>query len=157
WTFFRLSAVVDVALQESQETIDLAGVLERTLEREDDALVLALIENPASARKEVQKQRERFGEVFERLQAILSHDQEKEMARDFWQQTMAYRAAGDKLLQKTGRPGALTEPDRTAALTQYQQHVNPAQRKALAACEKLREHNFQTMKEAGIKARDEAL
>jgi NtrC-family two-component system sensor histidine kinase KinB len=161
WTFFRLSAVVDVALQESQETIDLAGVLERTLEREDDALVLALIENPATARQrrreEVQQQRKLFGDKFEQLQAILSHDKEKEMARDLWQQTLVYRAAGDKLMQKTGVPGALSEPDRTAALTQYQQHVNPAQRKALAACEKLREHNFQTMKEAGIKARDEAL
>jgi two-component system, NtrC family, sensor histidine kinase KinB len=148
WTFFHLGAVVDVTLQESQETIDLAGVLERTLEREDDALVLALIGNPESARKEVDRQRQRFGEVFKRLQAILSHDQEKDMARDLWRHTLTYRDAGDKLLENTALPDALTR---------YQQQVNPAQRQALAACEKLREHNFRSMKEAGIKARDEAL
>ena len=144
WTFFHLGAVVDVTLQESQKTIDLAGTLERTLEREDDALVLAVIENPESARREVQKQRQHFGEEFERLVANLNRDQEKEMARDLWRHVQAYRAAGDSLMQNP-------------SLTRYKQEVNPLQREALADCERLREHNFNFMKAAGIKARDEAL
>ena len=41
-TFARLSTVVDDTLRDRQETIDLAAVLAGTLEREDDALLLAL-------------------------------------------------------------------------------------------------------------------
>ncbi len=50
WTFARLTAVAGKALQVSRRTIDLTAVLSDALEREDDALLLAVSGNREQAK-----------------------------------------------------------------------------------------------------------
>src|SRR5258708_4965130 len=67
WTFARLGAVVDRTLHESQETIDLAALAASALEREDDAVLLALTGNVIEARQQRLLQQQRFEDAYQRL------------------------------------------------------------------------------------------
>ena len=69
-TFIHLGRVVNLTLDESQETIDLASVLANTLERADDALLLSLTGDEDRARGELAAQRQRFEEAYTRLRSI---------------------------------------------------------------------------------------
>jgi NtrC-family two-component system sensor histidine kinase KinB len=147
FTFARLSAVAGDALRESQDTIDLSATLASTLEREDDALLLALAGEARPAEEELQAQRRRFEGAYTRLLAVLTAADEQEAARDLRRQVDAYREAADAFLASVGRP----EAPKT-----YHRRVNPALRKAVADCGRIRELNFRSMQEAGVRARDEA-
>jgi NtrC-family two-component system sensor histidine kinase KinB len=147
FTFARLSAVAGDALRESQETIDLSATLASALEREDDALLLALTGEARPAEEELRTQRQRFENAYSRLLAVLTAADEQEAARDLRRQADAYREAADTLLASAGRPEALRV---------YHRRVNPALRKAVADCGRIRELNFRSMQEAGVRARDEA-
>jgi NtrC-family two-component system sensor histidine kinase KinB len=146
-TFARLSAVVDDTLRENQETIDLTALLAGTLERADDALLLALSGEPEGARKQLVAQRRRFDEDYGRLLTRLREPAEQVAATALRDDVAAYQAAGDGLLYAAGRPGAW---DR------YHRQVNPALRRAVADCARIREVNYQSMRQAGVRARDEA-
>jgi NtrC-family two-component system sensor histidine kinase KinB len=146
-TFARLGAVVDQTLRESQETIDLAAVLAGTLEREDDALLLSLTGAADRARRDLVAQRERFDEAFTRLLPLLRDPTEEATAAALRRHAETYRAAGDALIAAGGQPDARSL---------YHERVNPVLRRAVGACEKLRELNFQSMQAAGVRARDEA-
>ncbi len=146
-TFARLSTVVGNTLRENQETVDLTAVLASALEREDDALLLAVNGDVERARRELVSQRQRFDESYSRLLESLSDREEQEAALALRRHVDAYRAAGDALL------AAVRHPD---AGTRYHEQVNPALRQAVGDCAKLRELNFRSMQLAGIRARDEA-
>ena len=79
-TFVHLSAVVDETLRNSQEKIDLTAVLASTLEREDDALLLALAGDAGQARVELDRERNRFAEVFAHLRTIVTEEDERSAA-----------------------------------------------------------------------------
>jgi NtrC-family two-component system sensor histidine kinase KinB len=147
WTFARLSAVVDRTLHESQETIDLAALLAHSLEREDDALLLALSGREAEARLQRAAQRQRFEDAYQHLVALRHDPEDLEASAALRRHADSYRAAGDTLLASLGQP---------SAQQQYHDRVNPALRKAVADCAKIRELNLQSMVHAGIQARDEA-
>jgi NtrC-family two-component system sensor histidine kinase KinB len=146
-TFARLSTVVGNTLRENQETVDLTAVLASALEREDDALLLAVNDDVERARRELVSQRQRFDESYSRLLGSLSDREEQDAAVALRRHVDAYRAAGDALL------AAVKQPD---AGTRYHEQVNPALRQAVGDCAKLRELNFRSMQLAGIRARDEA-
>ena len=90
-TFARLSAVVDDTLRESQQTIDLAAVLATTLEREDDALLLALGGDVAKARSEGPADLRR----------------PPTRCRRSWRFCLCVRVTGSSRLPGCRRPGAL--------------------------------------------------
>ncbi|HKA54386.1 MAG TPA: hypothetical protein VKJ47_12060, partial [Candidatus Binatia bacterium] len=147
WTFARLSTVVGNTLRENQESIDLTAVLASALEREDDALLLAVNGDVERARQELVAQRQRFDQSYRRLLGSLSDGEEQEAAEALRKHVDTYRAAGDALL------AAVRQPD---AGTRYHEQVNPALRQAVGDCARLRELNFRSMQLAGIRARDEA-
>jgi NtrC-family two-component system sensor histidine kinase KinB len=150
-TFARLGSVVDDTLRDRQETIDLVAVLANALEREDDALLLALTGNVASARAERAAQRSRFDAAFA---ALLPHlkDGEPEAAARLRRHADDYRRIGDAFLNEIDGKTVAVPP----AIERYQREVNPALRLAVADCEKLRELNFAALSRAGVGARDEA-
>jgi NtrC-family two-component system sensor histidine kinase KinB len=142
-----LNRVVDQAIRESQETIDLCAELHSSLEREDDALLLFLSGEVEHARHSLQAERRRGDARFEKLLRLIGPGSEQDLARTLRQQIDRYRAAGDALLDPNGRSGGLE---------QYHVLVNPLLRAAVAGCDRLREANFQSMEKAGVRARDEA-
>src|ERR1700728_2177796 len=74
WTLARLSRVVERTLQDSQATIDLATALADTLEREDDALLLALSGEAARANRALSEERRRGDDAYEQLRSRLAED-----------------------------------------------------------------------------------
>jgi NtrC-family two-component system sensor histidine kinase KinB len=149
WTFARLSAVVDDTLRDSQAAIDLTTALAGSLEREDDALLLALSGNAGAARTQLDAVRRRGEEQYSQLLSVLKDDEVEEhsLAGRLRLQMDDYRKAGSDLIAAAGEPGALKR---------YHERVNPLLRQAVATCAKLREANFREMQLAGIRARDEA-
>jgi NtrC-family two-component system sensor histidine kinase KinB len=149
WTFARLNAVVDETLHDSQETIDLSAALAGSLEREDDALLLFLSRDIGQARQDLEAERQRGDTLFHRLLARLrsGDDEEQTLAATLRQQIDRYRAAGDDLLA----PG-----NRARGLERYHLEVNPLLRQAVGGCDRVREANFRSMRQAGVRARDEA-
>jgi NtrC-family two-component system sensor histidine kinase KinB len=146
-TFSRLSRVVGDSLRESQGTIDLASKVASALEREDDALLLALAGDRERAHEELAVQRQAFDEAYRRLGEILTQAEEKEVATALRGHVSAYRTAGDVMVNEANAPDARER---------YHRYVNPLLRSAVADCAQLRELNFRAMQTAGIQARDVA-
>ena len=128
-------------VRDSQELIDLSAQLGNALEREDDALLLALTGKEQEARNEVAQQRKQYDDTVARLQPRLTDPKQQEAGRDLRENVDRYRAAGDALLASSGKP---------EARDLYHQRVNPALRKAVADCGRLRELNFQAIQQVGI-------
>jgi NtrC-family two-component system sensor histidine kinase KinB len=143
-TFARLSAAADRALAEAREKIDLTAELAGSLEREDDALLLALSGDTAGARRALAAERQRGDRCYTRLAEVLNSDPAAQALR---QQIDRYRTASSRLLAQAGRPDALER---------YHRHVNPLLRQAVAGCGKIREGTFESLRLAGVRARDEA-
>ncbi|MGO9606806.1 MAG: ATP-binding protein [Candidatus Binataceae bacterium] len=146
-TFARLSAVAGRTIQQSQQTIALIAVLSDSLEREDDALLLAMSGDRAEAQQKLAAERQRFSASYDQLLQTLSGPGEKRAAMQLQEHAGEYRAAGDALIAIAGQPGGTKL---------YYQRVNPALREAVADCAKIRESNFRSMQLVGIRARDEA-
>ena len=146
-TLASLSAEVGQAFRRSQETVDLTVALENTLEREDDALLLALNGKVRIARSQVAQRRQDFDESYTRLLAGLGSTEELETAQALREHTDAYRRAGDDLLRQASQPGSQQI---------YQERVNPALRKVVPDFGRIRDLNFQAMQQVGDQARTEA-
>jgi NtrC-family two-component system sensor histidine kinase KinB len=130
-----------ITLRDSQEIIDLSAKLGNALEREDDALLLALTGKVKDAQSEVAKQRKEFDETYDRLLPRLRAPEQREAGLALRENADAYRAAGDALLAGAEKP---------SARDLYHQQVNPALRKAVADCARIRELNFQSMQQVGV-------
>jgi NtrC-family two-component system sensor histidine kinase KinB len=146
-TLARLSTEVGETFRQSQETIDLTASLADMLEREDDALLLALSGKIRNARSGVAQQRQDFDESYARLVARLSNTEELDAARALREHADSYRVVGDALLRQAAQP---------AAREIYHNQVNPALRRAVADCARIRELNFQEMQQVGVEARNAA-
>jgi NtrC-family two-component system sensor histidine kinase KinB len=142
----RLSAVIGETLRDIQDTIELTAGLANGLEREDDALLLALAGQVREARSQVAQQREDFDHAYARLLPRLINPEEQKAGRALREHTDAYRQAGDGLLAKAGQPGASEI---------YHQEVNPALRRAIADCDYIRELNTRSMEQVRIEASNE--
>ena len=143
--FARLSTVVGETLRESQEAIDLTARLADALEREDDALLLALAGKLRNAKSEVVQQRQDFDEAYARLLPRLT-DAEENAGDALRTHADAYRTAGDTLLASAGQPGARDL---------YHEQVNPALREAVADCRRIRELKFASMQKVSVEAQSE--
>jgi NtrC-family two-component system sensor histidine kinase KinB len=74
WTFDWLGDVVDQTLRDSRKPLDLAAALADSLEREDDALLLALSGDAEWANHDLSEERRRGDAAFERLGSRLAAD-----------------------------------------------------------------------------------
>jgi NtrC-family two-component system sensor histidine kinase KinB len=146
-TFAHLGSVVDQTLGHSQETIDLAATLSSLVEREDDTLLLAPSGDRERSRRELQAQREEFDLTWQRLEKLSTGRAEKVAVGQLRGFAAEYRHAGDAFLRQAGRP---------SAHAYYLREVNPALRKTVAGCARVRELSFQSLERAGIRARDSA-
>jgi NtrC-family two-component system sensor histidine kinase KinB len=146
-TFARISAAADDALQASQARLDLTAELASALEREDDALLLALsgaggAEALAAARRRGDDGYRRLAEATATMTA-----RERSLVGELGRDRDRYRAAGDAL-----RSG----DSRGDVLKRYHDQVNPLLRQAVARCGEIREESFAAMRQAGVDARDVA-
>jgi NtrC-family two-component system sensor histidine kinase KinB len=148
-TFARLSAAAAEALAASQEKIDLTAELAGSLEREDDALLLALSGDTERAARALAAERQRGDRCYRRLLAALGEgDREGRSAVTALRADMdRYRAAGSALLAAAARPDALAR---------YHRQVNPLLRHAVTGAARIRERTFAALRQAGLAARDEA-
>ena len=144
--FSRLGDVVDTTLQGQQAIIDLTGVMEHALEREDDALLLGVSGEPQLARAELTAQRAAFDRAAAQLSTQTS-PLDRELVTSILVEVAAYRREGDAVFAGAGTRDAR---DR------YYREVNPLLRRAVAGCGTLRERSFEALRDAGIEARDEA-
>ncbi len=149
WTFSHLSLTVRTTLQASQETVDFATELAGSLEREDDAYLLAVSGNIDKAVLELAKERQRGDLFYDQLRPLLRAGTlaEETLSRSLHAEMEAYRAAGNELLTSARQPDALKR---------YHNQVNPLLRQAVASCSKIREANFREMEGVALRARDEA-
>lgn len=146
-TFARLSAVAGQTIQKSRRMIYLSAVLSDSLERQDDALLLAMSGERELAQERLSAERTRFSESYKELAETVEEPDEKLAASRLNQYANQYRAAGNALLSIV--------PQRDATRWYYE-NVNPALRLSLADCARIRESNFRSMQLAGVRARDEA-
>jgi NtrC-family two-component system sensor histidine kinase KinB len=149
WTLARLSRVVDQTLRDSQATIDLAAALADSLEREDDALLLALSGDAERANRALFEERRRGDNGYNQLRSRLLGDgvDGTSVMADLGRKMGEYREAASALMEGAGRPDPLKR---------YHEHVNPLLRQAVGDCGAIRERNFVSMRHAGVRARDEA-
>jgi two-component system, NtrC family, sensor histidine kinase KinB len=146
-TFSRLSRLVDTALQKNQEAINLAALLAGSLEREDDALLLALGGDREKADLELYRERRLGDQHYQRLLQLLPDGEEHQLVRALGEEIDRYRDAGSELLTNASKPSDLEH---------YHQRINPLLRQAVASCDRLRELNFRSMQEAGTRISAEA-
>ncbi len=147
YTFIQLSRLIDETLRQSQREIDLTATLASALEREDDALLLAVNGDRERAAREVAEQRALFDQAYGVLWAIVRDPAQREMAVSLRGNADAYRAAGDKLLAGARLP---------QAPGLYHKVVNPILRRAVMDSANLRELTFRAMQRASVRARDRA-
>ena len=147
WTFARLSAMTGQTIQHSRLTIALAASLSDALERQDDALLLAMSGDREQAQTKLAAERARFEHAYDNLVQSIDDPGASRAALQLHKHADQYRAAGDALL-------AIDQ--QRDATRWYYQSVNPALRLAVADCAKIRESNFHSMQLAGIRARDES-
>jgi len=150
WTFVRLSVDVDRTLLQSREVIDLGAALHGSLEREDDALLLFLSGDTERAIAELNGERLRGDRLLDRLAAGRGNDDstDRRLVRSLQDSIEQYRRAGDELLSESGRAGGLER---------YHRRINPLLREAVAGCDRLRETNFRSIEDSGLRVRDEAI
>jgi PAS domain S-box-containing protein len=143
----RLGARLGDTLEQHQETIDIAVELIIGLEREDDALLLAMTGNVPRASEEVRIKRGEFEEAYARLKPRLDAANDREAYAALRTHVNAYRKFGDALVAAAGKPGAFDV---------YYKQVNPALREAVADCRYFRESNVDAMQQEGVEARNDA-
>jgi NtrC-family two-component system sensor histidine kinase KinB len=144
-TFAHLGTAAGEALKANQEKIDLTAELAVSLEREDDALLLAVSGDVDRATREVAAERRHGNDTFTRLSAAVGPgDQAVTVLHGAMER---YRQAGTTLV---------AEAARSDALARYHRDVNPLLRQAVAVCGRVREQTFASLREAGVAARDEA-
>jgi NtrC-family two-component system sensor histidine kinase KinB len=138
--FAQFSSAIGERLRESQATISLTAKLGEELEREDDALSLALTGQVREARSQVAQRRQDFDEAY----ALLLPGLDEPEAQALREHVDAYRLEGDTLLDHAGQRG--TEEF-------YHQRVIPALRIAKEDCARIRESSFRTIQQVRADAR----
>jgi two-component system, NtrC family, sensor histidine kinase KinB len=146
YTFARMSSEVSETLQQSQEKIDVTAVLSQELEREDDALLLALSGDVKRARIELSSHRAIFDNSFQRLLDLIGTEPERLAAESLRRNADEYRSVGDALFD-------ISTADK---LGTYHATVNPILRRAVSDAADLRELTFRSMQAVGVQAGDQA-
>jgi len=103
-TFNRLGTALDRTLDEYQNTINVALEVIYALEREDDAVLLALNNGVEQAAKALRTDRNNFEKGYRELQHHLRSTDDERAYKELRVHADAYRKAGDSLLAAAGQP-----------------------------------------------------
>src|SRR5712692_5637930 len=98
WTLYRMSRGIHETLLDSQRTIEAIATLSRALEREDDAVLLAISGRFADAREELGRQRAEFNRAMESLRPHLNEPGERALAERFERDVAELRQLGDQIV-----------------------------------------------------------
>src|SRR5215471_6775400 len=147
WTLYRMSQGIHETLLDSQRTIEAIATLSRALEREDDAVLLAISGRFAAAQEELGRQRAAFDRALESLRPYLTEPGERALAERFERDVAELRQLGDRIVSAPGTAGLFDL---------YHDQVNPTLRRAVATASELREMQFRAMTQAGIAAEGQA-
>jgi NtrC-family two-component system sensor histidine kinase KinB len=147
WTLYRMSRGIHETLLDSQRTIEALATLTWALEREDDAVLLAIRGRFTAAREELGRQRAEFDRALASLRPHLTEPGERELAARFGRNVAELRQLGDQIVSASSTTGLFDL---------YHDRVNPALRQAVAVATELREMQFRAMTHAGIEAEGQA-
>jgi NtrC-family two-component system sensor histidine kinase KinB len=147
WMLYRMSRGIHETLLDSQRTIEAIATLTRVLEREDDAVLLAVSGRFAEARQELGGQRAAFDRALEGLRTSLTEPGEQDLAAHFERHVVELRQIGDRMVAASSAAGLFDL---------YHDRVNPALRRAVAIADELRERHFRAMTQAAIEAEGQA-
>ena len=144
----QMSKTIGFTLQDSEQTVDAISSLSHALEREDDAVLLAVGGKLDEAKESLQTERAAGNAAMEHLQSLLSEPDETTVGRSLRLNVDAFRRAGDDLVASA--------TSGSATLEQYRLSVNPALRRAVDDCGRLRDMHFRSLAQAGTNLRDSA-
>jgi two-component system, NtrC family, sensor histidine kinase KinB len=147
YTVLALSRVIEATLRAGQQRIDLTATLANALEREDDALLLAITGAVDQAQAQLRSQRALFDATADRLARLLTAGEEQAVLGSLRANVEAYRAAGDALLARARDPHVIGL---------YHASVNPVLRRAVRDAAALRTLTFGAMERASLGGRQQA-
>jgi len=147
WTLYQMSQGIHETLLDSQQTIEAIATLSRALEREDDAVLLAISGRFAAAQEELGRQRAEFDRALERLRPYLNMPGERALAEQFEGDVAALRHLGDRIVSAPGTAGLFDL---------YLDQVSPTLHRAVATTSELREMQFRAMTQVGVAAERQA-
>jgi NtrC-family two-component system sensor histidine kinase KinB len=147
WMLYRMSRGIHETLLDSQRTIEAIATLTRVLEREDDAVLLAVSGRFVEAQAELGSQRAAFDRALEGLRTYLTEPDERDLAAHFERHVVELRQIGDQMVAASSAVGLFDL---------YHDRVNPALRRAVAIADELRERHFRAMTQAAIEAEGQA-
>ncbi len=145
--FARFSQVVGDTLRASEQTTEATASVAGALEREDDALLLAL-SGEAHADQRLAVERASVEASFARLDALLATPPEHEAA--------AALRERHRRLPRGGRRSSSWSRGGPRRSSGYHRGVNPLLRRAVGDAERIRDQHFRSTHEAAAWARDEA-
>ncbi len=145
-SFARFSSVIGTTVSDAEITTSATSGLTSALEREDDALLLAL-SDPAGGKREIDASRATTDAALAHLDALLSTPEERAAAGALSRDTHAYRSAVDTLVVATGAADGVAR---------YHRDVNPLLRSVVGRAGDIRDRHFQATQEVAVRARDDA-
>lgn len=145
--FNSMNSLLNRTVIDTREVLNFSSMLLNTLEREDDALLIALTGNLAAAKIELQRQRTIFDEQREKLAQQITSAENETLLTELNEAVAHYRATGDQMLSGHADHN-LSEF--------YHRQVNPALRVSLNRSAQLRESLYRDMVQTTVAARDQA-
>ncbi|RJS23279.1 hypothetical protein DRW03_13320 [Corallococcus sp. H22C18031201] len=143
-TLSRLSGEVGATVKDSDEATAATARMGSALEREDDALLLALTGDDHALGPE----RQSTDRALERLTALLTTRPERQAATLLREEVEAYRAAANRIAAGAGAPDALGR---------YHREANPLLRHAAATTLSIRDHHFEATRQVARFAHEESI
>jgi two-component system sensor histidine kinase/response regulator len=147
FTFHRLGDALGRTLDQNQETINVALEAVYALEREDDALLVALNNGGDEAAKALRTDRDNFEKAYRELRTYVRNAADEQAYKTLRIDADAYRQAGDSLMAAAGQPDTFRR---------YSKEVNPLLWQAIARARYFREVNVKAMRAAGIETEADA-
>jgi NtrC-family two-component system sensor histidine kinase KinB len=145
-SFRDVSRVVGDTIADDEGTTNATTKLAETLEREDDAVLLALTDQ-TRGRAELALRRDDVASALKRVVAELDAPDEQEISKQVVANIAAYHSVGDELVAQANAPDARTR---------YHEIVNPALRRAIATINTTRDNHFRSSQAIAEWARDRA-
>lgn len=145
-SFARFASVIGFTVADAETTTNATTGFTSALEREDDALLLAL-SDPASGKRELGASRATTDTALGKLDALLDTPEERVVAAGLARDLRLYRAAVDGVV---GSGGA------AEGVARYHREVNPLLRSVVAHASEIRDRHFVDTQAVAVRARDDA-
>ncbi len=145
WTFYSLNHILDRTLDQVRESVSVIAKISKALEREDDAILMAIGGRTDAAQAALEEERANYRHAREGLVSLLTKPEESSAVEALDRETREFRRLGDEILRAAATPNLLER---------YYAEVNPTLRRALACATALRDLQDQEMQVAGNQAQN---